>query len=70
MKYLTVQIDDGLDLRLRVYAANLNTTKAEAACRALVESRPSAALVFVNATKDLKKRVSPGGMVYVFALPH
>ena len=31
---------------------------------------PTAAAGFVNATKDLKKRVSPGGMVYVFALPH
>lgn len=31
---------------------------------------PTAALGFVNATKDLKKRVSKGGMVYVFALPH
>ena len=31
---------------------------------------PTAALGFVNATKDLKKRVTTGGMVYVFALPH
>jgi PQQ-dependent dehydrogenase (methanol/ethanol family) len=30
---------------------------------------PSAALGFVNAVKDLKKRVTTGGMVYVFALP-
>ncbi|HEX6740308.1 MAG TPA: PQQ-dependent dehydrogenase, methanol/ethanol family [Sphingomicrobium sp.] len=31
---------------------------------------PTAALGFVNATKDLKQRVTTGGMVYVFALPH
>jgi glucose dehydrogenase len=30
---------------------------------------PSAALGFVNAVKDLKKRVAAGGVVYVFALP-
>jgi PQQ-dependent dehydrogenase (methanol/ethanol family) len=30
---------------------------------------PSAALGFNNAVKDLPKRVSPGGMIYVFALP-
>jgi PQQ-dependent dehydrogenase (methanol/ethanol family) len=30
---------------------------------------PTAALGFANATKDLKKRVTPGGTVYVFALP-
>ena len=30
---------------------------------------PTAALGFVNATKDLPKRTSSGGMVYVFALP-
>jgi PQQ-dependent dehydrogenase (methanol/ethanol family) len=30
---------------------------------------PTAALGFVNATKDLKKRSTPGGTVYVFALP-
>jgi PQQ-dependent dehydrogenase (methanol/ethanol family) len=30
---------------------------------------PTAALGFVNATKDLPKRTTPGGMVYVFALP-
>ncbi|MFL6787985.1 MAG: PQQ-dependent dehydrogenase, methanol/ethanol family, partial [Sphingomicrobium sp.] len=30
---------------------------------------PTAALGFVNATKDLKQRTSKGGMVYVFALP-
>jgi hypothetical protein len=41
MKHLTIQIDDGLDLRLRLYAANLNETKAEAACRALSEGIPS-----------------------------
>jgi PQQ-dependent dehydrogenase (methanol/ethanol family) len=31
---------------------------------------PTAALGFVNATKDLKQKTVPGGMVYVFALPH
>jgi PQQ-dependent dehydrogenase (methanol/ethanol family) len=31
---------------------------------------PTAALGFVNATKDLKSKTTPGGMVYVFALPH
>jgi hypothetical protein len=31
---------------------------------------PSAALGFVNATKDLKDRTVRGGTVYVFALPH
>ena len=31
---------------------------------------PSGALGFNNAVKDLPKRVSAGGMVYVFALPH
>ena len=31
---------------------------------------PTAALGFVNATKDLKSRTTTGGMVYVFALPH
>ncbi len=31
---------------------------------------PTAALGFVNATKDLKTRTSAGGMMYVFALPH
>jgi PQQ-dependent dehydrogenase (methanol/ethanol family) len=31
---------------------------------------PTAALGFANATKDLKSRTTPGGMVYVFALPH
>jgi PQQ-dependent dehydrogenase (methanol/ethanol family) len=30
---------------------------------------PSAALGFTNAVKDLPKRVTPGGEVYVFALP-
>jgi len=30
---------------------------------------PTGALGFNNAVKDLPKRVSPGGMVYVFALP-
>jgi PQQ-dependent dehydrogenase (methanol/ethanol family) len=30
---------------------------------------PTAALGFVNAVKDLKKRVAAGGVVYVFALP-
>jgi hypothetical protein len=33
-------------------------------------SDPSGALGFVNAVKDLKKRVAAGGVVYVFALPH
>jgi PQQ-dependent dehydrogenase (methanol/ethanol family) len=32
-------------------------------------SDPSGALGFVNAVKDLKKRVAAGGVVYVFALP-
>jgi PQQ-dependent dehydrogenase (methanol/ethanol family) len=32
-------------------------------------SDPSGALGFVNAVKDLKKRVAAGGTVYVFALP-
>jgi outer membrane protein assembly factor BamB len=35
----------------------------------LDERDPTAALGFVNATKDLKKRTTRGGMVYVFALP-
>jgi len=35
----------------------------------LDERDPTAALGFVNATKDLKKRTTKGGMVYVFALP-
>ncbi|MEA3082106.1 MAG: lanthanide-dependent methanol dehydrogenase [Sphingomonadales bacterium] len=30
---------------------------------------PTAALGMVNATKDLKSRTTPGGMMYVFALP-
>ena len=30
---------------------------------------PTAAVGFVNATKDLKSRTTPGGMMYVFALP-
>ncbi|HEX6860761.1 MAG TPA: methanol/ethanol family PQQ-dependent dehydrogenase [Caulobacteraceae bacterium] len=30
---------------------------------------PSAALGFVGAMKDLKKKTTPGGMLYVFALP-
>src|SRR4029079_2426814 len=30
---------------------------------------PTAALAFATATKDLPKRTSKGGMVYVFALP-
>ncbi len=32
-------------------------------------SDPSGALGFVNAVKDLKKKVAAGGTVYVFALP-
>ena len=32
-------------------------------------SDPSGALGFVNAVKDLKKRVAAGGVVFVFALP-
>ena len=35
----------------------------------LDERDPTAALGFVNAVKDLKKRTTKGGMVYVFALP-
>jgi outer membrane protein assembly factor BamB len=31
---------------------------------------PTAALGFVNATKDLPNKSTAGGMVYVFALPH
>ncbi|MFI4965214.1 MAG: methanol/ethanol family PQQ-dependent dehydrogenase [Caulobacterales bacterium] len=31
---------------------------------------PTAALGFVGAMADLKKRTTPGGMLYVFALPH
>jgi alcohol dehydrogenase (cytochrome c) len=30
---------------------------------------PTAALGFVNATKDLPKYTNKGGMLYVFALP-
>jgi hypothetical protein len=30
---------------------------------------PTAALGFANAVKDLPTKTSPGGMVYVFALP-
>jgi len=30
---------------------------------------PTAALGFVNATKDLPSRTKAGGMLYVFALP-
>jgi PQQ-dependent dehydrogenase (methanol/ethanol family) len=35
----------------------------------LDERDPTAALGFVNVTKDLKKRTTKGGTVYVFALP-
>ena len=41
MKHLTLQIDDDLDLKLRLYAAHTNATKAEAAGRALSEGIPS-----------------------------
>jgi PQQ-dependent dehydrogenase (methanol/ethanol family) len=43
---------------------------AGAIVSASLDSRdPTAALGFTNAVKDLPKRVTPGGMVYVFALP-
>ena len=31
---------------------------------------PTAALGFANAVKDLPNKTTPGGMLYVFALPH
>jgi glucose dehydrogenase len=36
----------------------------------LAPQDPTAALGFVGVMADLKKRTTPGGMLYVFALPH
>lgn len=40
-KHLTLQIDEPIDLRLRIYAAHLGETKAAAASRALAAGIPA-----------------------------